>query len=447
MNIVKQNVDELNALLNVKVSKEDYEEKVNKTLKDYQKKANIKGFRPGKTPMSYITKMYRIPVLVEEINKLVSDNINEYLKKENIQILGDPMPSEKQSKPISWEQDSSFEFNFELGLAPTINIKVSEKDKLDYYRITIDEKMIGASVDNYKRRYGKYVDTDIITENELLKADIVELKEGGIFSNDVTVSMEYIKDDETKKMFVGKKAGDKITVDIRKAFPNDYELSNVLKIKKEELAGLSNEFDMTIKSISKFEQAELNQQLFDLIFGEGQVTGEEQFRQKITDDLKGTLEQESDYKLFIDARKYYLDKTKAAFPKDFLVRWLMSSNDGKITSEQLDKEYPAFEENLKWQLLKNHIVKEAEIKINDDDVKAKAKELARRQFRQYGIFNITDEYLEEYSSQMLKKQEDVKHIIDNVLDDKIFAYIKSKVKLNEKNVTSEEFNKMFETNK
>ncbi len=442
MNIVKQNVDELNALLKVQVNKEDYEEKVNKILKDYQKKASIKGFRPGKVPASFINKTYRIPVLVEEINKLVSESINEYLKKENIQILGDPMPSENKS--INWDVETEFEFTFELGLAPNVQANVSDKDKIDYYDIAITDKMLEEAVDNYTRRYGKHSDAEIIEENSIIKADVAELKEGGVKADDVTLSIEVVKDEDIKKSMVGKKAGDKITIDLKKAYPNDYEISGMLKIKKEEVAELTSEFEISIKSVSKFTKAEVDQKLFDLIFGEGMVVGEEQFRKRITDDIKGSLESESDYKFFVDARKFYLSKIQSELPKDFLVRWMFASNEGKYSREQIDKEYPLFEENLKWQLIKNSIIKDADIKIDDNDVKTKAKDLARRQFRQYGIFNITDEYLEDYSSQMMKRQEDVKQIVNSALDDKVFAFLKTKVSLIKKEVSTEEFNKLFE---
>ena len=444
MEIVKQNIDDLNALLKVKVAKPDYEEKVKKVLKDYQKKAVVNGFRPGKVPASYIEKMYGKPVLLDEINKLVSDGINDYLKNNNIQILGEPLPSLNENKPINWDVDTEFEFAFELGLQPEISVTVSDKDKIDYYEIKVDDKMIENYTDGYTRRYGKFTENDVIVENELLKVDISQNKENGIKVENVSLALEYFKDQDIKKKFAGLKANDKISVDLKKALENEYEISTLLNIKKDQVAEIDTDFEVTIKTISRFDKAELNQQLFDQVFGENAVTSEEQFRQRIIDDIKASLERESDYKLRLDAKDYYLKKTKLELPKDFLIRWMVATNEGKFTHEQVDKEYPMFEENLKWSLLKNTIAKAADIKVADEDVKSYAKELARRQFRQYGIYNVTDDYLEDYAGQMLKRQEDLKQIIDNVVDDKVLKHIKDNVKLNKKDITAEDFNKMFE---
>ncbi|MDX2415374.1 MAG: trigger factor family protein, partial [Bacteroidales bacterium] len=315
MKITKENIDDLNAVLSVNIVKEDYEEKVNEQLKDYKKKANIKGFRPGKVPFGMIKKMYGLNVQVEEINKLVSESINTYITEEKIEILGDPLPKIDEESGIDFETQEEFTFNFELGLAPEFEIKLSAKNKLPYYEIKIDEKMRNDFLDNYKRKFGVYSVGDLTEEEDLLKANVVELDDkgvivgNGIFAENSTLSINVIKDEKIKKTFIGRKIGDIIDFDINKAYPNDFEIAGILQKQKEEVGNIKGVFRATINEINRFNPAELNQELFDKVYGEGTVKSEEEFMSKLDIEISENLKKESDYKALMDARTLAIEKT------------------------------------------------------------------------------------------------------------------------------------------
>jgi trigger factor len=449
MNITKQNIDGLNATIKLQLVKEDYEEKVTKVLNDYRKKANIPGFRPGKVPFSMITKMYRKPVLVDEINKLVSEKLNEYLKNENIHVMGDPLPSNTENKTFDFDNDSDFEFVFDIGLAPEFEVKISEKDKITEYEIQLEDSMIENYLENYSKRFGKFIETDVVVENELVKGDLSQtdnegqVVEGGISIENTSIYLEMIKDAEEKKLFAGTKVGDTVKFDIKKLYPTDTELAGILKIEKEKVAEINPKFQCMIKGISRFEKAELNQELFDKVYGENVVTSNEEFNKKIAEDISSSLKKDSEYKFGIDARKYFMDKLKLQLPSEFLKRWLAAINEGKITTEQIEKEFPHFEEDMKWQLIKNKIEKDNHIEVNQDEVVEFAKVVTRNQFRQYGINNVSDEHIASYSVNLLKKEEEVRKMKERLLEDKIIAFIREKVSVKSKQVTNEEFGKLF----
>jgi len=451
MNITKENmIDKSEALLRLKIIKEDYESRVNKVLSDYKRKASIDGFRPGKVPNSIIQKLYGKPVLVDEINKLVSESLNNYLKEQNIDIIGDPIPYDKEQKQINFDTDTDFEFVFEVGLTPEIDVKVSDDDIISYYNIKVEDKIIDNYIDTYTRKFGKYLEVSEAEENDLLKVDIVELDssghllENGLKSNDTSIFLELIKDDEIKKKMIGSKFGDKIIIDLKKAYPNDYEIAHILKIKKEEVAKVINEFEITVNTVSTFEKAEINQEFFDHVFGKDQVKSEEEFRNKIKEDIRYNYSKESDYKLKIDSKDYFIKKFQFDLPKDFLSRWLVLINEGKFTKEQIEKDYPQFETDLKWQLIKNKLIREAGFKVEEQEVIEYARDIVCKQFLQYGLSNMMDENLEQYTKQLLSKEGESKRIVELVIDDKIQQYIKEHAKLDFKEIPLEEFEKFFE---
>jgi trigger factor len=450
MNITRQNIDELNATMKLSVGKEDYEERVNKVLNDYRRKANMPGFRPGKVPASLINKMYRKSVLADEINKLVSEKINEYIKAEDIHVLGDPMPNETENKVIDWDDDTEFEFVFDLGIAPEIDATVSKKDKIVFYDIKPDDKMVNNYIESHTRRYGKFSDAEVVEENELVKGDIAEtdaggnLVEGGIVSVGASIYLELAKDENEKKAFIGAKVGDTVKFDIKKTFPNNFEIANILKIEKEKVDEAPSSFQFTIGSISRFEKAELNQELFDKVYGEGKVTSEEEFRNKIDEELNNNLSKDTDYKFHLDSKAYLLKKLNLKLPNDFLKRWVAFANEGKISPEQIEKEFPIFEEDMKWQLIKNKIAKNNNFEVQQDEVVAYAKEVTRTQFRQYGINNMPDEQIETYAVSILKKENEVRKMVEKLLEDKVTVYIKENVTLDTKTISNEEFSKLFQ---
>jgi trigger factor len=449
MNISRQNIDELNATLTLQLGKDDYEERVLKVLKDYRRKAKIPGFRPGNVPFSLINKMYRKAVLADEINKLVGEKLNEYLKSENISALGDPLPNESENKPIDWDNDTDFKFVFDLGLSPEFELKISKKDKIKVYEIEVEEKMVNNYIDSYTRRYGKYTDSDIVVENELLKGDLAQVDaEGnvvdeGIKAENTSIYLELAKDENEKKAFQGAKVGDVIKFDIKKAFPNDTELANLLKIEKEKVAEIKSTFQFTIKSIMRFEKAELNQDLFNKIYGNDIVKSEEEFKNKITEELATTLKRDSDYKFLIDSREYFLKKLNLKLPAAFLKRWIKFANENKITDEQIEKEFPQFEENMKWQIFKNKIIKQNNFEVKEDKVIEYSKEVTRNQFKQYGINNVPDEQISSYSVNLLKNESEVRKMIDKLLEDMVIDYIRENVTTDINPISSEGFGKLF----
>ena len=450
MNITKTNIDDLSAVITLQVNKTDYEPNVEKALKDYRKKANINGFRAGMAPMGMIKKMYGKHVLLDEVNKLISDSLNKYLTDSDIKILGEPLPKTDQ-EPIDFDTQSDFNVSFEVGLNPEFEIDPSKKDKVTYYNISVTDEMLTKSKENHSRRFGSFVEIDTIVGNEMLKGDIAQVDAkgnvvaDGIAAMEVSIYLELAKDEDEKKKFIGAKKGDMITFDVKKAFPNDFELSNILKIEKDKAASVEGNFKFSIRTISKFQNAEFNKDLFDKIYGpENTLDTEEQFNEKITAELKANLDENSNYKFLIDAKEYFSDKAKMKIPTDFLKRWLKYANEGKLTEEQIEKEFPLFEKDLKWQLIRTKLVTKAEIKVEETEVIEYAKKVAISQFQQYGIMNIPDEHLTSYAVDILKKEGEVRRIMDRVADDKVLAFLKENVTLQEKSITSEEFNKFFE---
>ncbi len=450
MNIIRENIDDLNAVLKVKIEKADYEGKVETVLKDYRKKATIKGFRPGMVPIGLIKKIYGKAVQIDEINKFVTENIQKYIDNEKIEILGDPMPKAGEQEKIDFDTQEDFTFSFELGLTPAFELKLSKKNKVNEYEIIIDEKMRKDFIDNYTRRFGELKKAGVTEEKDVVKGRIEALDENGIIIpegiavDDTSLGIDIIKDKKIRKVFIGKKPGETIDFDLKKAFPNDTEIAGILKKKKEEVAELAGTFRFTINEISRFYPAEIGQTLYDRIFGEGVVNSEEEFMKKIEEEIKVNLKQETDFKLMMDVRQLALEKTDFQLPEEFLKRWLLKVNEN-TTQEQIDKEFDNFRKDLKWQLIRNKVARNNEVKISEEELQKEAENITRGQFRQYGLFYATPEQITNYAKETLKREEDAKRIADKILDEKVIAQMKDLVKLENKSVTVEEFNKLFES--
>lgn len=449
MNITKENTDDLNAILTVKVEKSDYDENVEKILRDYRKKANIKGFRPGMVPIGLVKKMYGKAVQIDEINKLVSENIRSYLEEQKIDILGDPLPRSDENEKNDFENGESFTFSFDLGLAPAFEIKLNKKNKVNYYEIEIDEKMRSEYLESYTRRYGKFESADRSEEKDMLKGKIEALDKNGdplpdgAGADDTSIGIDVIKDKKIKKLFTGKKPGDSIDFDIRKALPNDNEIAGLLRKKPEEISSVDGMYRFTINEISRFQPAEINQELFNRIFGEDVVNSEEEFRGKIDEEITANLQQESQYKLSGDLKKIATDKTDFELPEEFLKRWLLQVNE-KTTKEQIEEEFDHFRQDLKWQLIRNSIARKNEVRITEEEMLKEAENITRFQFRQYGLFYATEEQVTNYAKETLKREEDAKRIADKILEEKVIALLKEMVKVEVRNVTVDEFNKQYE---
>ena len=447
MNITRENIDELNAVLKVQVVKDDYEEKVNEVLRDYKKKANIKGFRPGKVPFGLIKKMYGNSVQLEEMNKIISGGISNYISEEKLEILGDPLPKTSDNENIDLDTQEEFDFYFEIGLAPEFEVNLTGRNKVPYYEIKIDKKLRNDFLDNYRRRFGTYEDADEVSEDDVLRGDIVKLSDEGepvaeTAKNDSSLSVKVIKDEVVKKELTGRKPGDAIEFDIRKTFPNEHEIAGLLQTDHNNVAGVDGKYRFTINAINRFKMADVNQALFDRVYGEATVKSEDEFMNKLDDEIRENLKKESEYKLNLDARNMVIDKTSFDLPEDFLKKWLMKTNKD-ITEEQVEKDFNDFMRDLRWQLIRNKIARNNEIKVEEQDMLNEAKEFTRMQFQQYGVFNAEDSQLESYAREILKKEEDYRRIADKVIDDKVINKIKEEIKIDTKKVSTEEFNKLF----
>lgn len=443
MNITKENIDDLNAVLSLTLEKADYEERVDNMLHDYKKKVRLDGFRPGKVPFGLIKKMYRKPVLLEEVNKLVSESLSKYLIEEKLNILGEPLPHEGETKAIDWDNDENFEFKFDLGIAPTIEVPLSQKDKVPFYSIKIDKKLTDKYVESYTQRFGEFVSVEKAEEKDLIKADIT--KEGTeIKVEDASLSIEMAKDEDIKKQLLDAKKGDALKFDLKKAYPNDTEVSTILRIEKEQVEGLEGDFDLVIKDISHFQNAEVNQDLFDKIYGPDTVKSKDEFMAKISEEAKKSTQQDCEYRFTIDAKETLIKKVKFDLPEAFLKRWLFTANEGKFTSEQIDQDFDSFAEDLKWQLIKDQISKDNSLEVTDEDMQATARDIARMQFAQYGMANVPDEHLDSFVARMMEKPEDKNNIHTRVVENKVIEHVKATVKLDEKEISVEKFNKLFE---
>jgi len=442
MNVTRENIDALNATVRIDIVKADYEEKVEKKLREYRRTASIKGFRPGHVPSQMIRKMYGTSVLVDEINTIVSESLSEFIKNEKLDILGDPIPKQ-DGHTFEPEKSEEFSFTFELGLAPEFEVSLTKKNKLTRYQIEPDAKMVADYVDNYARRNGEFVVADQSDEKDMLKGTITS-PDGTVINEEASLSVDMVKDEEIKKDFIGKKGGDSISFDIRKAFPNDYEIAGLLKKQKDEAKELNGIYTITVREVSRFTPAENNQELWDKVYGEGAVSSAEEFEAKVTEEIRVFFGRESEYKLHTDARDLVLEKSQFDLPEEFLKRWLLRVNE-KTTAEDIEKDWSHFRDDLRWQLIKNRVAKNNEVKITDEEILEEAKTFTRAQFSQYGLYYATDEQVASFAGDMLKKEDEARRIAEKVLDTKILNIIIDSVKVEDKSVSPEEFNKLFAT--
>ena len=451
MNILFENPDKVNGLMTVTVEEADFKDDVEKTLKDYRKKANFPGFRPGMVPMGLIKKQFGASVKMDTLNKFVGEKIYNYIKDNKIQMLGEPLPSEKQ-EPVDIEKDGPYTFMFDIAVAPEFKIELNGDTKLAYYNIKADDKLIDQQVDMFASQLGSYEKADSYDgeQRDMLKGDLRELdadgntKEGGITVDGAVMMPEYIKVEDQKKLFDNAKPGDIIAFNPRKAYPdNDAEVASLLKIDREAVKSMDSDFSYQVIEISRFKKAEVNQEMFDHVFGKDAVKSEEEFRARIAEGLKPQLQANSDYKFLIDVRKYAEDAVgELTFPDALLKRVMLLNNKDK-GEEYVEKNYDESIRQLKWHLIKEQLVAANNIKVEDADVKAAAKEAARMQFAQYGMNNVPDEYLDNYAGEMLKKRDSAAGFVDSAVENKLVQALKGVVTLDEKTVTLDEFNELM----
>ena len=447
MNVIRQDVDALNAVLKITIAPEDYQKKVSAILDKHRKTAKIPGFRPGHVPMGMIQKQYGKAVLIEELNKVVNDTLSNYIRENKIEILGNPIPKEGVEVIGSFEKPEIFEFEYEIGLTPKIEVPLSSKSKYDYIKVKIDKDLVDKQIDDLRRRYGKLLSVDSIEDRDMILAQFVELKEdgsileGGILHSS-TISMEYVVDDNVKKELLGKMKNDKVVVKPSTVSRGAKDTAAMLGIKEEELSTISDKFQMTINEIKRMELAEMNQELFDKLFGPGAITSDKELRERISVDMAGMFSGDSDRLLTREIFNDLIVKTKVELPNKFLKRWIKLSQETPITDEQIDLEFDNYLKNLKWQLIQGTIFRENKIGLDNQEVIEFTKSLLISNFAQYGIPAPEEKELLASAMQVLQNREEANRVYDMLAEQKLTQYFKTTVKLNEKEVSYDKFVEM-----
>ena len=439
--------DKINGLLTVTIEEDDFKNDVEKELKNYRKRANVPGFRPGMVPMGLIRRQYGNAVKMDVVNNKLSEEVNKYIQDNKINMLGMPLGSEKQT-PVDLEKDAPYTFMFDIAVAPEFDIELSDKDAIDYYDITVDDKLVDQQVDGFASRFGAYQKAEEYKEGDVLKGDLRELdaegntKEGGVEVEGATVMPQYLKDDDQKKLFEGAKAGDIITFNPYKAYAGGAEVATLLKVEREKKNDYQGDFSYQITEVQHFEKHAVDQELFDQVFGKDEVKDEKSFREKIAEGVKQQLATDEDFRFLQDLRKYAEEKVgQLTYPEALLKRVLKENNKDK-DDEFINKNYEASLKDLTWSLIKNKLAEKAEVKVNDDDVKNVAREIPRAQFAQYGMQNVGEEYVNNYAEELLKQRDTVNQFAERAVDEKLVVAIKPVVKLNHKEISLEDFNKM-----
>ena len=448
MNVKFENVSKAQGLLTISMEKADYQENVDKALKDARKKVQMPGFRPGMVPMGLVQKMYGKSIKADEINKILQEKIYSYIKENKIDMLGEPLPNDEKEAGMSLDDDN-LTFYFDIALAPQFKAEIGKDDAITYYEIKVTEEMVNNQVKAYAQQNGKYEQVDSYQDNDVIKGQLVELnadgtaKDGGIVVEGATLMPQYIKAAAQKKLFAKAKKGDVIKFNPAKAYEgNAIEISSLLNKKKEEVEGIDADFSLTVQDITRFVEGELNQELFDHVFGKDAVKDEAGFRAKVEESIAKSFVPDSDYKFLLDARAYLMEKVGKLEYADDLLKRIMKAN--KPDAEQDEATFQRSLEELTWHLIQEKLVEKYNIKVEEDDVKAMAREATRAQFAQYGMMNIPDELLDNYSKEMLKKRETVDGLVNRAIETKLTAALKGDVKLKSKKVTIDEFNKLFE---
>lgn len=450
MNVSLKNNDAVSGIVKLEIGKADYADQVEKSLRSFRQKANVPGFRKGMVPMSMVKKMYGKHVLIEEVNKLVSENLFKYIRENNLNILGEPLPNQTEQKEINFDKDEDFEFCFDVALAPEIHIELSKNDKMPYYEVKIDDEMLNKQVDAYRSNFGSYDAAEEVEEKDMIKGTVAELengspKEGGIVVEDAVLMPMYIKDEEEKAKFIGANKNSVIVFNPNKAYEGaEAEIASFLKIDKEKVAETTGDFSFEIKEITRHKDADLNQELFDKVFGEGIVTSEEEFKNKIKEALAEQFAPQSNFKFLTDAREILVEKVgELSFADDLLKRWLLMANE-KNTKESIEADYPQIVADLKYHLIKESLVKKNNLKVEDADIEDFAKRVAKAQFAQYGMLSVPEDVLDNYAKDMLKNKQTLQNIIDRAVEEKLAGWLKEQVELDVKEVSADEFNKLFE---
>lgn len=437
MEVTKNQIDDLNIELTIALKADDYAEQEKKRLAAYRRNADFKGFRKGMVPAALVKKIYGEQALYEAINGVVSEQLDKFIKDNNLHILGEPIASESQ-KEQDWKDGNDFEFKFDLGLSPEINIDVDKNDKLPYYNIEITDKAKAAMKESILRQYGQLEEGQAAGEEDYV---VVDFKQGEKTVEGVYVAVSKVEGD-AKKNFLGAKVDDRFDVNVNEAFTNETDRSSMLKMKKEELAALDPVWNATIVNVKTFVPATECQETYDKVFGKDAVKTPEEFDAKIAERLEANYKQEADYRLSQDLRKYLVDKAAVNVPEAFLKRWLYENNKEKFSKEEIEKEFDGFLGDFRWQLVRGSLMKKFDLKVEDKDMLEAAKAYAAYQYAMYGMGNVPEELLTDAAAQMLKDERQMRNIEENVENEKVIAAVKEKITLQNKKISEEKFREL-----
>ena len=440
MKVTQKQAEDLTLMVSLTIGNDDYAPKIKKILGDYRRNADIKGFRKGMAPMSMIEKMHGQSAMVDAVNNLISEGLNNFINDNKLNIIGGPLANETEQKPVSWKAGEDMEFIFDIALAPKVDIALSADDKIVYYEADLSKDEIAKYKSNVLRQFGQLGIAESIDQDEdFIIADLIQ---GENRVEGTYVALRSIEDKKIKKQFMGKRAGDEIEVDVNKTFTNEADRAALLKIKKEELSTVEPMWKIIVKEVKRFVEPEINQDLFNKMFGEGVVTNEEGLDAKIVERMKAEYAQESDYRFMLDARDYLIEKAAITVPENFLKRWLFTANEGKFSMEEIEKDFGLFLKDFRWQMIRQYFVKEQKLDVNREDLLAQAKSIAAYQFAMYGLPNVPEEQLNQYAESLLSNEKEGRRIFDKVEEDKVIGYVRSVVKLDKKSVSVEKLREM-----
>lgn len=439
MKITQKNVDDLTLIVTLDIEKEDYAGKKKKILSDFRRKADIKGFRKGMAPMSLIEKMHGRSALLDAVNGVISEGVNNYITEKELNIIGEPLPNETEQKPIDWENDEEFSVSFDIATAPKVELDLTSKDKITYYDIEISQEEKDKYTSNLLKQHGTLENTDIIEEDDFIVADLIQ---GENRVEGTYIALRSIANEEIKKEFIGKKSEDSFEIDVNKAFENETDRAAMLKVKQEELTTIEPIYTVVVKEVKRFADATIDQDLFDKMFGVGAIKSKEEFDAKVEEKLKADYSQESDYRFMIDAREALTEKAAIALPEEFLKRWLFTANEGKFSMEEIEKDFDLFLKDFRWQMIRQYLIREQEIKITREHLLDQARKIATYQFAMYGLNNAPQEQIDQFAESLLTNEKEGRKLYEKVEEDLVLNYVRSVVTLAKKSISIEKFREL-----
>jgi len=447
MNIVQESKSQLEVVLRVELKEEDYRERVAAELKNMQRKAQMPGFRPGKVPFGMIRKMYGKNILAEEVNKMLVDEVYKYIKDNNLEILGNPLPDQEAAHNIDWDNQTEFEFLYEIGLAPKVELELSEKIQVDYHRIQVADATIDTYIEDIRRRFGKMVNPEVSEAEDVLFCHFAELeseanlKDGG-YSHKANLFIKFVKDETLKGKLIGAKIGDLVDFELIKAVESEAEAAALIGVKKEKLANFGKWFRLTIENISRIEPAEMNKEFFKKALPEEEIKTEEEFRQKLSEQLGKQYQVDVEKHFRNEVMKKLIEVTSLELPETFLKKWLNEANKGEFTAEQVEVEFPKLADSFRWQLIENHLISYNNLEVTPTEVNDHLSSFMRAQLRQYGQENVEQTVIDGFVNDIMKNQDEMKKVYDNLFDQKLLALYKEKLKLNEIELSFDDFVKL-----